>query len=133
MYFWNRTLHVSDSNFVLHQESNTLHTAIVIGHTGYADCLLAIAVCTPDGGQRYCPKHVESYSKNEFEELVLIVGFIIRMYHDARCSECQICSSIIDCLANYRSKFSSILIDKGEFPIYIWHSNFWEFLRNEPN
>ena len=31
-----------------------------------------------DDGQRYCPKHVESYSKNKFEKLVLLVGFIIR-------------------------------------------------------
>jgi hypothetical protein len=40
------TLHVSDSISVLHQESNTVHIAIGIGHTGYADCVLAIAVCT---------------------------------------------------------------------------------------
>ena len=37
-YFWIRTLHVSDSFSVHHQESSTVHTAI---HTGYADCLLA--------------------------------------------------------------------------------------------
>ena len=39
---------------------------------------------------RYCPKHVESYPKNKFEKLVLLVGFIIRIYHDARSSECKI-------------------------------------------
>jgi len=44
---------------------------------------------TPDDGQRYCPKHVESYSKNKFEKLVLLVGFIIRMYHDSRSYERQ--------------------------------------------
>jgi len=42
------------------------------------------AVCTvnksPDDGQRNCPKHVEFYSKNKFEELVHLVGFIIRTY-----------------------------------------------------
>jgi len=38
IYFWNRTLLVSDSFSVHHQESSTVHTAI---HTGYADCLLA--------------------------------------------------------------------------------------------
>jgi len=32
----------------------------------------------PDDGQRNCPKHVEFYSKNEFEKLVHLVGFIIR-------------------------------------------------------
>jgi len=31
-----------------------------------------------------CPKHVEFYSKNKFEKLVHLVGFIIRIYHDAR-------------------------------------------------
>jgi len=28
-------------------------------------------------GQRNCPKHVELYSKNKFEKLVHLVGFII--------------------------------------------------------
>jgi len=41
IYFWNRTLHVSDSISVHHQESSTVHTATGVGHTGYADCLLA--------------------------------------------------------------------------------------------
>ena len=35
-------------------------------------------------------KHAEFYSKNKFEELVHIVGFIIRIYHDAWSSECKI-------------------------------------------
>jgi hypothetical protein len=35
-------------------------------------------------------KHVEFYSKNKFENLVHLFGFIIRIYHDAaRSSECQ--------------------------------------------
>ena len=42
-----------------------------------------IAVCTvkktPDDGQRNCSKHVEFYSKNIFEKLVHLVGFIIKM------------------------------------------------------
>jgi len=45
---------------------------------------------TPDDGQRNCPKHVEFYSKNKFEKLVHLVGFIIRTYHDAQSPECQI-------------------------------------------
>ena len=44
---------------------------------------------TPDDGQRNCPKHVEYYSKNKFEKLVHLVGFIIRIYHDARSRERQ--------------------------------------------
>ena len=34
---------------------------------------------TPDDGQKTCPKHVEFYSKNKFEKLVRLVGFIIRI------------------------------------------------------
>jgi len=53
-----------------------------------------IAVCTakktPDDGQRNCSKHVEFYSKNKFEKLVHLVGFIIRLYHDAWPPERQI-------------------------------------------
>jgi len=33
---------------------------------------------TPDDGQRNCSKHVDFHSKNEFEKLVDLVGFIIR-------------------------------------------------------
>jgi len=44
---------------------------------------------TPDDGQRYCPKHVEFQYKNKFVKSVLLVGFIIRIYHDERSSECQ--------------------------------------------
>jgi len=39
--FWYRTLIFSDRFTVHHQESSTVHTAICICHTGYADCLLA--------------------------------------------------------------------------------------------
>jgi hypothetical protein len=35
---------------------------------------------TPDNGQRNCPKHVEFYSKDEFEKLVHLVGFTIRTH-----------------------------------------------------
>jgi len=45
-------------------------------------CTYANAVCTvktPDDGRRNCPKHVEFYSKNKFEKLMHLVGFIIRI------------------------------------------------------
>ena len=90
-----------------------MYTAIGICHTVYADCLLAgsgwiliplasnqhnlydiyLLLCiqyeTPCDGQKTCPKHVEFYSKNKLEKLVHLVGFIIRIYHDARSSECR--------------------------------------------
>ena len=31
---------------------------------------------TPDDGQRNCPKRVEFYSKNKFDKLVHLLGFI---------------------------------------------------------
>jgi len=39
--------------------------------------LLCVQWKTPDDGQRNYPKHVEFYSKNKFEKLVHLVGFII--------------------------------------------------------
>jgi len=45
--------------------------------------LLCVQWKTTDDGQRNFLKHVEFYSKNKFEELVHLVGFIIRIYHDA--------------------------------------------------
>jgi len=44
---------------------------------------------TPNDGQKTALKHVEFYSKNKFEKLVHLVGFIIRIYHNAWSSECQ--------------------------------------------
>jgi len=40
---------------------------------------LCVQRWTPDDGQRNCPKYVEFYSKNKFEKLVHLVGFIIRI------------------------------------------------------
>jgi hypothetical protein len=40
--------------------------------------LLCVQWKTPDDGQRNCPKHAEIHSKNKFEKLVHLVGFIIR-------------------------------------------------------
>jgi len=41
LFFWNRTLNVSDGFSVRHQESITVHTTISVCHTGYADSLRA--------------------------------------------------------------------------------------------
>ena len=81
--FWNRTLHVSDSFSVHHQESSTVHTAIDMSYrfcwllaSGiplassqqnlydiYTYLLLCVQCWTPVDGQRNCPKHVEFYYK----------------------------------------------------------------------
>jgi len=74
------------------------------GRTGSVLILLAscqqtcmtyiIAVCTvkktPYDGQGMCPEHIKFYSKNKFEKLLHLVGFIIRIYHDAWSPERQI-------------------------------------------
>jgi len=52
--------------------------------------LLCVQLKTPDDGQRNCPKHVDFYSTNKFEKLMHRVGFILRIYHDARSPDSQI-------------------------------------------
>ena len=49
-----------------------------VSKTGWRIQLLCVQWITPDDGQRNCPKHAEFYSKNKFEKLVHLVGFIIR-------------------------------------------------------
>jgi len=56
--------------------------------------LLCLQRKTPDDGQRNCPKYVEFYSKNKFEKLVHLVGFVIRIYNDARSPERELGSSV---------------------------------------
>jgi len=56
------------------------------------------AVCTVKNSWRWTQElseHAEFYSKNKFEKLVHLVGFIIRIYHDARSPELQITSKYI--------------------------------------
>ena len=132
IYFWNKTLPVSGSSSVHHQEFFTVHTAVVyviqVGCQQTCMTVLALiyvpvfkirlsytvmscvwhCICdqsvsklvwhvpllcvqwkTPDDGQRNCPKHVGFYSKNKFEKLVHLVGFIIRIFQDARSPERQ--------------------------------------------
>jgi len=97
-----------DSSSVHHLEFLTAHKQWYISHR-FADsfwsCPQAVSkpawhiplLCTqsktPDNGQRNCPKHVEFYSKKKFEKLVLLVGFIIRIYHNVQSPERQILSS----------------------------------------
>ena len=102
IYFLNKTLHVSDSYSVHHQEFFTVHTTMVyVTQLAsrirmelssililLASCMTnTIAVCTvkkiPVDGQRNCPKHVEFYSKNKFEKLEQLVGKVIPF--QARC------------------------------------------------
>ena len=96
--FWNQILHVSNSSSVHHQEFFTVHTAMVyVKHVCWQLASRSICSCSPtvskpvwhipllylqwkspDDGHRNCPKHVEIHSKNKFEKLVHLVGFILR-------------------------------------------------------
>jgi len=58
--------------------------------------LLCVQWKTLDDGQRNCPKHVEFYSKNKFEKLVHLVGFIVRIYLAARSPERQRCNVTLE-------------------------------------
>ena len=77
--FWNKTLQVSDSSAVHHQEFFTVRTAMVyviqdqdfpswscsqaVDKPVWHIPLLCVQWKTSDDGQRNCPKHVEFYSK----------------------------------------------------------------------
>ena len=63
--------------------------------------LLCVQWKTPYDGQRDCLKHAEFYSKNKFEKLVHLVGFIIRIYHDARSPERQTVIDMFICQLNH--------------------------------
>jgi hypothetical protein len=56
-----------------YNESNAMHNLYDIY------LLLCVQCWTPNDGQTDCPKHVEFYSKNKFEKLVHLTGFIIRI------------------------------------------------------
>jgi hypothetical protein len=49
-------------------------------------------------------KDVEFYSKNKSEKLVHLVGFIIRTYHGARSSECQMETGSVSILSQKRTR-----------------------------
>jgi len=80
--FLNVPCHVSRQVHVI----CTVHTATGICHTVFAEqnlydtyLLLCIQYYTPDDGQETSSKQVEFYSKNKFEKLFHLAGFIIRM------------------------------------------------------
>jgi len=85
-----RVQHCTHSNGTCHKR---LLTARKLSANLYDIPLLCLEWKTPDNGQRNSLKHVEFYFKNKFEKLVYLVGFIIRIYHDARSAERQKCGT----------------------------------------
>jgi len=86
--------------------------------------LLCLQWKTADDGQRNCPKRVEFYSKNKFEKLVHVVGFIIIIYHDARSPERhKICYLSIQYMSQYLShvKFKIIItLPNSNTVFFLW-------------
>ena len=77
---WSMSADLYEISSVHNQEFFTVHTVMVyVSRPVWHRPLLCVQWKTPDDGQRNCPKHVELYSKNKFEKLVHLVGFIIRM------------------------------------------------------
>ena len=69
-----------------------VYTLVILPFCEISVChipLVCVQRKTPYDGQRNRPKHVEFYSKNKFEKLVHLVGFIVRIYHDAPSPERQ--------------------------------------------
>ena len=60
--------------------------------------LLCIQYQTHDDGQRTYLKHVEFYSKNKFEKLVHLIGFIVRMFE--RCLNLSVPITCLTCQTN---------------------------------
>ena len=82
--------------------------------------LLCVQWKTPDVGQRKCSRHVEFYSKNQFEKLVHLVGLIIRMKREL-------------CVTTYRviqNECQLAILNTLEIVVYVFfylieqHSNF---------
>jgi len=108
--FWNETLHVSENSFV-HQEFSTVHTAMVYviqvcrqlsSRVKMSSILILLEICLQTW-MKYiiAVSTVENFwwwtkelseicrvsFQNKFEKLVHLVGFIIRIFRDARSHE----------------------------------------------
>jgi hypothetical protein len=86
--------------------------------------LLCVQWKTADDGQRNCPKHVKFHSKNKFEKLVHLVGFIIKIYHDARSSDRQMslcCTTTLSwhiCIAGNNTPYTDLHV---KCPMLHWN------------
>ena len=96
--------------------------------------LLCVQWKTPDDGQSNCPKHVEFYSKNKFEKLVHLVGFSVRIYHDAWSPESQTvkvrmhiettANAIYSCMIETENNWTNTKLD-GIGSRFNMHSHFY--------
>jgi len=80
---WNSTgfgqfLCPSSGVFHCTHSNGICHTGLAVSEPVWHVPLLCVQWKTPDDGQRNCPKHEVFHSKNKFEKLVHLVGFITR-------------------------------------------------------
>jgi len=64
--------------YMLYRYTDFLILLVAVSKLVWHIPLLFVRWKTPDDGQRNYPKNVEFYSKNKFEKLVHLVGFIVR-------------------------------------------------------
>ena len=83
------SLHVWCTYFLNIRYVIQVYWHLAVSRTIWHEPLLCVQWKAPDDGKNNCPKHVEFYSKNKFEKLMHLVGFNIRIYHDARSPERQ--------------------------------------------
>ena len=85
--------------------------------------LLCVQWKTADDGQRNCPKHVEFYSKNKFEKLVHLVGFIVRM---CRYTEGWICKpmTVYNLLGTFTKLRNRLLASSCPLDGFSWNLAF---------
>ena len=147
-----RSFHCTHSNDICHtglltaceedQDGTSWSCSQAVRNPVWHIPFLCVQWKTSDDGQRNCPKHVKFYSKNKFEKLVHLVGFVIRIYHDARSPERQInlltsvnnatcrhpeSTSVLNTLSTniisiYRYKYSEVILTCW---ILLWGSEGW--------
>ena len=72
-YCWQLASRIQDGT---HPDPVRNLSAITVWHIP----LLCVQRKTPDDGHKNCPKHVDFYSKNKYDNLVHLFGFIIRIF-----------------------------------------------------
>jgi hypothetical protein len=94
--------------------------------------LLFVQWKTPDDGQKNCPKPVEFYSKNKFEKLVYLFGFIIRITWCSAAAKALVRSQVTVCGTCYKQITRGIGLSRALFSLC--HSSFlrWRLRQTRP-
>jgi len=91
--------------------SFSLYTQLAVSKPVWHILLLCVQWKTPYNGHRNCPKYVEFYSKNKFEKLLHLFGFIIWITVESR-RKCLLlylghpCAGQCSCSAVYSANYT---------------------------